>query len=53
LGPGSPPPGSRWSIIAEEISQAYKDVEGGVDMVHGAGIARKVAKLKPLGVIKG
>jgi tRNA-splicing ligase RtcB len=45
--------GAGRATIDEEISEAYKDVEGVVDVVHGAGIAKKVAKLKPLGVIKG
>jgi tRNA-splicing ligase RtcB len=45
--------GAGRATIDEEISEAYKDVEGVVDVVHGAGIARKVAKLKPMGVIKG
>jgi len=39
--------------VAEEIPEAYKDVAHVVDVVHGAGIAKKVAKLRPLGVIKG
>ncbi|HJX37321.1 MAG TPA: RtcB family protein [Anaerolineae bacterium] len=39
--------------LAEEAPQAYKDVERVVDVVEGAGIARKVARLVPLGVIKG
>jgi tRNA-splicing ligase RtcB len=41
------------ATIDEEISEAYKDVEQVVDVTRGAGILRKVAKLKPLGVIKG
>jgi tRNA-splicing ligase RtcB (3'-phosphate/5'-hydroxy nucleic acid ligase) len=45
--------GAGRATIDEEISEAYKDVAGVVDVVHGAGIAKKVAKLKPLGVIKG
>jgi tRNA-splicing ligase RtcB len=45
--------GAGRATIDEEISEAYKDVEGVVDVVHGAGIAKKVAKLKPMGVIKG
>ena len=45
--------GAGRGTIAEEISEAYKDVEDVVDVVHGAGISKKVAKLKPLGVIKG
>jgi tRNA-splicing ligase RtcB len=39
--------------VAEEIPEAYKDVADVVDVMHGAGIARKVAKLVPLAVIKG
>ncbi len=41
------------ATIAEEISEAYKDVSDVVDVVQGAGIGKKVAQLKPLGVIKG
>ncbi len=39
--------------LAEEAPQAYKDVKQVVDVVHGAGIARKIAELKPVAVIKG
>ena len=39
--------------VREEISEAYKDVADVVDVVHHAGLARKVAKLCPMGVIKG
>lgn len=39
--------------LAEEMSEAYKDVADVVEVVHNAGISCKVAKLKPLGVIKG
>ncbi len=39
--------------IAEEAPVAYKDVNLVVETVHRAGIARKVAKLKPLAVVKG
>ena len=39
--------------LAEEMPEAYKDVSDVVDVVHQAGISRKVAKLRPLGVIKG
>ena len=38
---------------AEEAPYAYKDVDRVVEMVHQAGLARKVARLVPLGVIKG
>jgi tRNA-splicing ligase RtcB len=39
--------------LAEEAPQAYKDVERVVEVVAGAGLARKVARLEPFGVIKG
>jgi tRNA-splicing ligase RtcB len=45
--------GAGRATIDEEISEAYKDVAMVVDVCQGAGIAKKVAKLKPLGVIKG
>lgn len=41
------------SGIAEEAPLAYKDVRQVVDVVASAGIAKKVAELKPLAVIKG
>lgn len=41
------------STVAEEISEAYKDVADVVDVMNGAGIATKVAKLVPLAVVKG
>lgn len=39
--------------LAEEAPEAYKDVDEVVETVHRAGIAKKVARLKPLAVIKG
>jgi tRNA-splicing ligase RtcB len=39
--------------LAEEAPQAYKDVDAVVEVVSKAGIAKKVAMLKPLSVIKG
>jgi tRNA-splicing ligase RtcB len=39
--------------LAEEAPEAYKDVSQVVEVVHGLGIARKVARLSPLAVIKG
>jgi tRNA-splicing ligase RtcB len=39
--------------LAEEAPTAYKDVERVVDVVTAAGIARKVARLRPIGVLKG
>ncbi len=46
----------RWSgksILAEEMPEAYKDISQVVEAVQGAGISKKVAKLKPMVVIKG
>jgi tRNA-splicing ligase RtcB len=39
--------------LAEEAPQAYKDVDAVVESVAGAAIARKVARLRPVAVIKG
>ena len=39
--------------LAEEQPLAYKDVDIVVDVVHRAGLSLKVARLRPLGVIKG
>ncbi len=41
------------SGLAEEQPDAYKDIHNVVDVVVSAGLARKVARLKPMGVIKG
>ena len=45
--------GAGLGTIVEEISEAYKDVAQVVEVVHQAGISKKVARLRPLGVIKG
>jgi tRNA-splicing ligase RtcB len=42
-----------WKGLAEEYSGAYKDVADVVDVVARAGLARKVCRLRPLGVVKG
>jgi tRNA-splicing ligase RtcB len=39
--------------LAEEAPFAYKDVERVVDVVERAGLARRVARLRPIGVVKG
>jgi tRNA-splicing ligase RtcB len=39
--------------LAEEMPEAYKNISNVVDVVHKAGLSRKVARLRPLGVIKG
>jgi tRNA-splicing ligase RtcB len=41
------------SGLAEEAPEAYKDVNEVVEVVHTAGIAQKVARLRPVAVIKG
>jgi tRNA-splicing ligase RtcB len=46
----------RWTgrgTLSEEMPEAYKDVSQVVEVVHGAGISRKVARLRPVGVVKG
>jgi len=45
--------GASKSGLVEEHPLAYKDVDAVVDVIEVAGIARKVARLKPIGVIKG
>ncbi len=45
--------GASRETVVEEVPEAYKDVADVVDAVAGAGISKKVAKLRPLGVIKG
>jgi len=42
-----------YATLAEEVPEAYKDVAEVVDVVARAGISRKVARLVPVGVIKG
>jgi tRNA-splicing ligase RtcB len=39
--------------LAEEAPVAYKDIHNVIDIVEGAGLARKIAKLEPIAVIKG
>ena len=39
--------------LTEEKPEAYKDIEAVVDVVHNAGLASRVARLRPIGVIKG
>jgi len=46
----------RWvgrKTLREEFPEAYKDVSLVVDVVHKAGLARKVARIRPMGVVKG
>jgi tRNA-splicing ligase RtcB len=39
--------------LAEEAPEAYKDVNKVVSVVAGAGISKRVCRMRPLGVIKG
>ena len=39
--------------LAEEMPEAYKDVTEVVEVVEKAGLSRKIARMKPLGVVKG
>ena len=39
--------------LKEEMPDAYKDVSQVVEVIHKTGLAKKVARLRPLGVIKG
>ena len=41
------------AALAEEMPEAYKDVQEVVDVVHRFGISTRVARLRPIGVIKG
>jgi tRNA-splicing ligase RtcB len=45
--------GRSWRGLAEERPAAYKDIDAVADVSHEAGLARKVARLTPLGVVKG
>lgn len=42
-----------WKGLAEEAPHAYKDIDRVVNVVHKAGLARRVARMVPLGVMKG
>jgi tRNA-splicing ligase RtcB (3'-phosphate/5'-hydroxy nucleic acid ligase) len=39
--------------ISEEAPGAYKDIDDVIEAVDGAGISKKVCRMRPLGVIKG
>ena len=43
----------RPGLLAEEAPEAYKDVTRVVDVCEGAGLSKKVARLRPMGVLKG
>lgn len=41
------------NLISEEAPEAYKDIDEVVEISHQAGIVKKIARLKPVGVVKG
>jgi tRNA-splicing ligase RtcB (3'-phosphate/5'-hydroxy nucleic acid ligase) len=41
------------NTIKEEAPQAYKDIDEVIRVVEGAGLAKVVAKMRPLAVLKG
>jgi tRNA-splicing ligase RtcB (3'-phosphate/5'-hydroxy nucleic acid ligase) len=43
----------KMSLLVEEAPQAYKDVSEVVEVCEGAGLSRRVARLRPLAVLKG
>jgi tRNA-splicing ligase RtcB len=45
--------GSQWKLLAEEAPYAYKDVSQVVEACEGAGLSRVVARLRPVGIVKG
>lgn len=45
--------GASWRGLAEEAPSAYKDVDAVIAASEGAGLCRKIARLVPLGVVKG
>jgi tRNA-splicing ligase RtcB (3'-phosphate/5'-hydroxy nucleic acid ligase) len=45
--------GASWRGLAEEMPGAYKDVAAVVEVAEGAGLCRRVARLVPIGVLKG
>jgi len=42
-----------FKVAAEEAPGAYKNIRNVVDITHGAGLSKKVVRLKPIGVVKG
>ena len=42
-----------WKLLSEEAPYAYKDATAVVEACEGAGLSRVVARLRPVGVLKG
>ncbi|MCK5259153.1 MAG: RtcB family protein, partial [Thermoplasmatales archaeon] len=40
-------------VLRQEVPEAHKDIDMVVDAVHNAGISKKVARMRPIGVVKG
>lgn len=53
LGHGIIARAQSWKGLAEEQSEAYKNVDDVVSVVEEAGLSKRVARLRPIGVIKG
>jgi tRNA-splicing ligase RtcB len=45
--------GESMKVLAEEAPDAYKDIDQVVDVTHRGGISKKVARMVPMGVMKG
>jgi tRNA-splicing ligase RtcB (3'-phosphate/5'-hydroxy nucleic acid ligase) len=45
--------GASWRGLAEETPEAYKDIDAVIEAATGAGLARPVVRLLPIGVVKG
>jgi tRNA-splicing ligase RtcB len=43
----------KMALLVEEAPQAYKDVSEVVEVCEGAGLSRRVARLRPVAVLKG
>ncbi|MGA1792888.1 MAG: RtcB family protein [Thermoplasmatota archaeon] len=40
-------------VLSEEAPQAYKDIDQVIEVAHGSGISRKIARMTPIAVVKG
>jgi tRNA-splicing ligase RtcB len=44
---------SHWKLLSEEAPYAYKDSARVVETCEGAGLSKIVARMRPVGVVKG
>ena len=42
-----------YGTVTEEAPGVYKDVNDVVDVVHEAGLSKRVCRMRPIGVVKG